>query len=204
MNLQEPLAKYDPVTHSLKTARPSLLEDLMLSSPTLPRSGMMRNGIVSRLPRLEPLTCEIESGLWRTPNASIVDAKSSVKKLTGRTPSDPQVGLADQVAAAERGMWPTPTVSGNYNRKGLSKKSGDGLATAVRKSFPTPNACSGNNSGRLDEWGGHNNPFRGTVEGGGKLNPDWVEWLMGLPIGWTDLKESATAKCLTALATSDT
>ena len=23
---------------------------------------------------------------------------------------------------------------------------------------------------------------------GGKLNPDWVEWLMGWPIGWTDLK----------------
>jgi hypothetical protein len=23
---------------------------------------------------------------------------------------------------------------------------------------------------------------------GGKLNPTWVEWLMGWPIGWTDLK----------------
>jgi hypothetical protein len=23
---------------------------------------------------------------------------------------------------------------------------------------------------------------------GGKLNPDWVEWLMGWPLGWTDLK----------------
>ena len=23
---------------------------------------------------------------------------------------------------------------------------------------------------------------------GGKLNPDWTEWLMGYPIGWTDLK----------------
>jgi hypothetical protein len=22
---------------------------------------------------------------------------------------------------------------------------------------------------------------------GGKLNPEWVEWLMGFPIGWTDL-----------------
>jgi DNA (cytosine-5)-methyltransferase 1 len=23
---------------------------------------------------------------------------------------------------------------------------------------------------------------------GGQLNPDWVEWLMGWPIGWTDLE----------------
>ena len=23
----------------------------------------------------------------------------------------------------------------------------------------------------------------------GQLNPDWVEWLMGYPIGWTDLTE---------------
>ena len=22
----------------------------------------------------------------------------------------------------------------------------------------------------------------------GNLNPDWVEWLMGWPVGWTDLK----------------
>ena len=30
---------------------------------------------------------------------------------------------------------------------------------------------------------------------GGKLSPDWVEWLMGLPIGHTALKPLETAKC---------
>ena len=29
----------------------------------------------------------------------------------------------------------------------------------------------------------------------GKLNPDWVEWLMGWPIGWTDLEPLATDRC---------
>ena len=29
---------------------------------------------------------------------------------------------------------------------------------------------------------------------GGKLNPTWVEWLMGWPLGFTDLKPLATAK----------
>jgi DNA (cytosine-5)-methyltransferase 1 len=31
---------------------------------------------------------------------------------------------------------------------------------------------------------------------GGKLNPDWVEWLMGWPIGWTDLRPLAMDKFL--------
>jgi hypothetical protein len=26
----------------------------------------------------------------------------------------------------------------------------------------------------------------------GKLNPTWVEWLMGFPLGWTDLEDSET------------
>lgn len=30
--------------------------------------------------------------------------------------------------------------------------------------------------------------------GGGHLNPDWVEWLMGWPIGWTDLEPLAMDK----------
>ena len=30
--------------------------------------------------------------------------------------------------------------------------------------------------------------------GGGKLNPTWVEWLMGWPLGWTDLRPLGTDK----------
>ena len=29
---------------------------------------------------------------------------------------------------------------------------------------------------------------------GGQLNPDWVEWLMGWPIGWTASKPLATGR----------
>ena len=29
---------------------------------------------------------------------------------------------------------------------------------------------------------------------GGKLNPQWVEWLMGWPIGWTDCEPLETDK----------
>jgi hypothetical protein len=30
---------------------------------------------------------------------------------------------------------------------------------------------------------------------GGSLNPQWIEWLMGWPIGHTELQPSATDKC---------
>jgi hypothetical protein len=42
---------------------------------------------------------------WRTPSASVVDPKSNVVKLTGRKPTDPQVGLADQVGGQLNPTW---------------------------------------------------------------------------------------------------
>ena len=47
----------------------------------------------------------------------------------------PLVPLTEET---ESGLWPTPTVKGNqHNRRGLTSKSGDGLATAVRWATPT-------------------------------------------------------------------
>lgn len=93
------------------------------------------------------------------------------------------------ISVTASGLWPTITVCGNYNRKGLSKTSGDGLATAVRN-WPTPNAGSRNWGGSMQEWGGSGNWVRKDMPelATGPLNPEWVEWLMGWPIGWTDLK----------------
>jgi hypothetical protein len=144
-------------------------------------------------------------------------------------------------------LWPTPTVHGDYNRKGASKNSGDGLATAVklfptptstntkavhmrgadkgkkrdaRSYFPTPTANCSTGAGTSGREGGMNlqtavkvfpTPCaqdaknstlpislrdRDSIPGyllsdgespGGQLNPGWVEWLMGWPIGWTSL-----------------
>jgi hypothetical protein len=42
---------------------------------------------------------------WRTPSASVIEPKSNVTKLTGRTPQDPQVGLADQVGGQLNADW---------------------------------------------------------------------------------------------------
>jgi len=89
-------------------------------------------------------------------------------------------------------LWPTPTVCGNYNRKGASANSGDGLATAVAK-YATPQAMD-YRTGQISRWKDPARTQNLNDQVGGQLNPTWVEWLMGWPIGWTDLKPSATAK----------
>jgi hypothetical protein len=86
---------------------------------------------------------------------------------------------------------PTPTVCGNYNRKGVSEKSGDGLATVVKR-IPTPTTQDASNNGAPSQMERNTKPLNAEV--GGPLNPPWVEWLMGWPIGWTDLHASATDK----------
>ena len=98
--------------------------------------------------------------------------------------------LADAVA-----FWPTPTVCGNYNRKGASATSGDGLATAVRM-WPTPTVQDSKNNGAPSQMVRNTKPLNAEV--GGALNPMWVEWLMGWPLGWTDLKPLVTDKSLNA------
>ena len=107
------------------------------------------------------------------------------------------------------GSWPTPTVHGNYNRKGLSPKSGDGLATAVyRVTWPTPCASEGKDCGTswalLSTFGPNSGRLQRTMAFRGMpetqltekaiLNPAWTEWLLGWPIGWTDSSASAMAR----------
>lgn len=103
--------------------------------------------------------------------------------------------LTRPISATAYGLWPTMTVHGNYNRKGLSKTSGDGLATAV-KQWRTPNASDANKWSKqsLAERMAKGQQIRLNTQvspdgsQAGQLNPEWVEWLMGWCIGWTDLK----------------
>ncbi len=78
-------------------------------------SGTTAEGLLSRLVPSTPRTVEIDSGLlleadyWRAPQAAVTEPRSTVVKFSGRSPSDPQVGLPDQVMATA-GHWSTPTV----------------------------------------------------------------------------------------------
>lgn len=173
----------------LLTLEGSLLE----YCETFPKAGTMQNGILYRLPALVRRTSENGCSLWRTPNNKVIDAKASVVKLTGRTPKDPQVGLADQVMAAEAHMWPTPTASlanpssetwdeskpwwrqsrASRNLEALAKHP-ERLPTPAARDYRSPNK-NGNMADQLPNVVG------------GSLNADWVELLMGFSRGWTDL-----------------
>jgi hypothetical protein len=106
--------------------------------------------------------------------------------------------LTRRTSGNESGLWPTPTVCGNYNRKGESATSGDGLATAV-KMWPTPQASDNRNRGTATTPA-----IARRIEAGkqvmlsmmqdGPLNPTWVEWLMGFPLGWSDCRPLAMPK----------
>ena len=187
------LARFDPVTSSWRTVQPSLLEDLGESSVTWPRSGMTAGGQCWELPTLGRRTSGTGSGLWPTPTcpnggrsvAFVTDWRSERTAYT-QNGKKVQVDLAQAVK-----LWPTPTVCGNYNRKGASATSGDGLATAVAK-WRTPNTVDAKGGTRRP---GTDSQVQLVHQVGGSLNPTWVEWLMGWPLGWTDLKPLATDRC---------
>jgi len=61
--------------------------------------------------------------------------------------------------------------------------------------WPTPSAnedAAGKPGSKMQKMLGNHPDVRGA--GGGTLNPTWVEWLMGWPLGWTDLKQLETDK----------
>ena len=178
------LAKYDPDLRSWRTPQRSLLEGLDVYSETWPSSGMMRSGVCWARPTLELRTSAIVSGSL-LPTPCTVDSGA----LFNRSKS-PNAKLRPTLGAmAKFDLWPTPTVNGNYNSAGSSAKSGDGLATMARK-YPTPVVHDHKVGANGRGLGAMFHPQRT----GGQLNPTWVEWLMGWPLGWTVLGALETDK----------
>jgi hypothetical protein len=99
---------------------------------------------------------------------------------------------ARRISAAESGLkLPTPTAT----QYGSNRSQSDGAAVRpslaqIAKTFPTPTAHNAKEGAYPSEYN-RNEPTLAT-HAGGKLNPEWVEWLMGWPIGWTDLKPLET------------
>ena len=121
---------------------------------------------------------------WKTPQTSLIeDSIESLQTL-------PRWGMT--VAGALWGLtpWVRPT---KETECGLSEK------------FPTPNAWDGRRGPLSKELYDkktkqislvtHIRHSALTPQNGGQLNPTWVEWLMGWPLGWTDLKPLETDKC---------
>jgi hypothetical protein len=79
------------------------------------------------------------------------------------------------------GLWPTATTGDHTTR---FAQGGMPLGMAARM-WPTPDASP--HKYRLQGNSQQSRSLNGIH--GGKLNPMWVEWLMGFPIGWTDCED---------------
>ena len=84
--------------------------------PSVPSTDGIESGLLLATPqayshnpeksnRLGQVKLDIQIKMLRTPSSHIIEAKSSVRKLSNRQPSDPQVGLADQINQLGEVCW---------------------------------------------------------------------------------------------------
>ena len=99
--------------------------------------------------------------------------------------------------------WQTPVADDSVERaKGKYNSRGEPKLSAQVKNWPTPSARDhkgGYQGGRIrngkvsvDTLDVAVQHYSGDKNKVGHLNPDWVEWLMGVPIGWTGLDSWGT------------
>lgn len=180
----ESLARWDRASSSWRTSQATFGWDSTEFSETLPTSGSMRSGALYGRPTLERLTDESGSSCW--PTATTQDnAQVAGQYATNGTTL---AGAAKQ--------WPTPAACVPQDgedpetwlkRRELLKQkkkngNGAGLPLTIAGVVFTAN-------GRLDLTP---TGKRSPNTSGLRLNPRFVEWLMGFPDGWTVCAPSAT------------
>jgi hypothetical protein len=204
----KPLANYDPDTHLWRMYEGICLWDLPKYLQTLLPSGMTQSGVLYQQPVWEQIIGETESSLWPTPVSSsqmAEDISTVQARLMNKTPYKSR--LVEAVA-----MWPTPTT---VDAPTQPSRANPNLSDAAqmrpnlselppttkefresKQIWPTPTfgKLAGGTGGYnmiqdlyLDQKISDEERRSMQAGNGGKLNPTWVEWLMGFPAGWTDL-----------------
>ena len=167
--------KWNPSLSLWKTHQCSLLGDLEEFSETWPRWGLMRNGECWEQTQLEhpikesvygftvptPVASDGTTGSLIGKNDNFYETKTGMPRKVNQNGKDGSVGLGRLVK-----MWPTPQASDNRDRGNMSNPSVQ-RRVAIGKQISLSQSVHPTS---------------------GQLNPMWTEWLMGWPIGWTDLK----------------
>jgi len=110
--------------------------------------------------------------MWATPRTSDVTSGRTLNEKGQRISKSSDLvfgaNLADQVK-----MWPTPAAR-DYKGANSYERTKNKLEQGERAQMgQLPNAVMMQEGKQIS----------------GSLNPEWVEWLMGYPEGWTDLKD---------------
>ena len=127
-----------------------------------------RRGAYSLRVKSGPRTNGNGSTSWATPQ--VTDLRTDVRKPSERSEAAKKGGcsnLREQVVNRPQ-TWPTPNATNAT--KGI--RSPEGAAKEVARG---KGAC-----------------LSAADQPKGALNPDWVEWLMGVPSGWTSLYQMPT------------
>jgi hypothetical protein len=137
--------------------------------------------------------------LWKTAQCSLLEGEQelletlpkwgmTVNGLLWELPTLGQItkGIGCGLSPDGEKFFHTP------NTTGLDGGSNSRKALKARQTWPTPRTagmCGGTGSWELLNKNTTKEEARKMGAGnGGKLNPTWVEWLMGWPLEWTDLK----------------
>jgi len=152
-------AYWDQSTCCWKTLMPCLFADYQKYSGRWPRSGTMRNGIAYQLPPLVPRISGTGSLSWPTPSVCGFSNQGQGMKIAQVADSyEEAVAMTDGRKSVIDPYYPTPTARDWKSGKGKTQKD------RGRTSGPSlAEAC------------------------GGKLNPQFVEYLMGFPKNWTEV-----------------
>ncbi len=175
-------------------------QDISVAGSQLGVGEGRRSGLYREVLRIADIV-DRDSSSWRTSQPSLL-----TNTLAPYSETWPRAGLmrdgvvwrhresAHRINATDGGAWvPTPTVNGNYNRKGLSKTSGDGLATYARM-WPTATLQDSKNCSLPPSQVDRDHLCGALMREGEKvqLNPIWVCWLMNWPLMWTGGAKSQT------------
>jgi hypothetical protein len=160
----ELLAQLDLTTSSWKMS-PQLKETVLNKlSKTWPSWGMTVDGCVYAHPMSGQTIIEIDGSVWPTPTTDGYKGEGQLKMLAKMCQSESEFRQMAHRTSERRKQTYWPTPTAHNSREG-------GYPAEHTRNTPTLSA-----------------------KAGGKLNPQWVEWLMGWPINHTALKQPETVK----------
>ena len=147
--------------------------------------------------------------MWPTPSAHKQTASGELTNADGSPwdgtskPHSAKTGQPVQTALMDAvKMWPTPQARDYKGAPGagcMARGGHQSSLPAAIKLWPTPTCHMAKECDAPSEANRNEPTLTHQARGGdttqpSRLNPEWVEWLMGWPLGWTALKPLETDK----------